>query len=475
MALTVNSNVASLNAQRNLVGSQNVLNRSLARLSSGLRINSAKDDAAGLAISDRMTSQIRGLNQAVRNANDGISLSQTAEGALQETTSILQRIRELSIQSANDTNTSADRAYIQAEVSQLQDEINRIATTTAFNGQRLLDGTFSTATFQVGSEAGETISFGIASAKGSAIGAIAEEAGTEVADAAATDITIAIGGGTAQAISSSADYAGTATGQEATSAYAKAAAINDAGIAALSAVATTSGTQTVGAVGGTAGDTYTLTINGTTVFAGVDAASGITNAAIRDQINLSSSSTGVIASLSGTDMTLTAADGRSILVAESGTGFAAGTDGLSVTGGDFADNLRGTITLSATSTIAFTGTTANIGFTGDISLDTSGVDDVDISTRAGADTAIKRVDAAIAVIDSIRGDLGAVQNRFESTIANLMNVAQNVTAARSRILDADFAAETADLTKAQILQQSGIAMLAQANTLPQAALTLLQG
>jgi len=476
MAITVNTNIASLNAQRNLQGSQNVLNKSLARLSSGLRINSARDDAAGLAISDRMTSQIRGLNQAVRNANDGISLAQTAEGSLQESTNILQRIRELAVQSANDTNTSSDRTSLQAEVTQLQAEIDRIATTTSFNGQRLLDGSFSGATFQVGSEAGETISVGISSAKGAAIGAIAEGTGTEVAAATAADITLAVGGGATTNISSSADYATATTGQEAESAYAKVAAINDAGIAGLTATASTTGTQTVGPVGGTSGDTYTLTINGTSIFNGVAADTAITNAQIRDQINLSSTTTGVTASLNGGDMTLTASDGRSILVAESGTGFTGGTDGLSVTGGDFDGNLRGTIALSASSTIAIGGTQANIGFTSaGVALDSNGVDDIDIGTVSGANTAMKRVDAALSTIDSIRGDLGAVQNRFEHTVANLQSVSQNVSAARSRVVDADFAAETASMTKAQILQQAGLAMLAQANTLPQAALTLLKG
>jgi len=475
MALSINTNIVSLNAQRNLGKTQGMLEKSLGRLSSGLRINSAKDDAAGLAISDRMTSQIRGLNQAVRNANDGISLAQTAEGALQESTNILQRMRELAVQSANDTNTSSDRTSLQAEVSQLQAEIERIANTTSFNGQRLLDGTFSNASFQVGSEAGESIAFGISSAKGSAIGAIAEGTGTEVAAATAADITLTIGGGATTNISSSADYATTTTGQEAESAYAKVAAINDAGIAGLSATASTTGTQAVGAVGGSATDTYTLAINGTSIFNGVDASGGITNAQIRDQINLSSSTTGVTASLDGGDMTLTATDGRSILVAESGTGFTGGTDGLSVTGGDFDGNLRGTISLSAASTIAIGGTQANIGFTAaGVSLDSNGVDDINIATLAGANTAMKRLDAAMATIDSIRGDLGSVQNRFEHTIANLESVSENVSAARSRIMDADFAAETAEMTKAQVLQQAGVAMLAQANMLPQAVLSLLQ-
>ena len=474
MALTINTNVMSLNAQRNLGNSQNALAKSMQRLSSGLRINSAKDDAAGLAISDRMTAQIRGLNQAARNANDGISMAQTAEGALQESTNLLQRMRELAVQSGNDTNTTGDRASLQAEVSQLQAELERIATTTTFNGRRLLDGSLSAATFQVGANAGETITFGIGSAKASSIGGIATEQGVEVAAAAATDITIAIGGDAAQSISSSANFAVTGdTYRGANSAFAKAAAINDAGISGLSATAVTTGTQTMGTIGGSATDTYSLSVNGTAIYSATDAAAGISITAVRDAINGQSANTGVTASVNGGDITLTAADGRDIAITESGTGFVAGTNGISVTGGDFDGTLLGQITLSATDTITFTGTTANIGYTANIAKDTSGVDTIDVSTVSGAETALKRVDAALTTIDSMRGDLGAVQNRFESTIANLQNVAENITAARSRILDADIAEETSAMTKQNILQQAGVSILAQANQVPQLALSLL--
>lgn len=273
--LTVNTNIASLNAQRNLTGSQSSLATSLQRLSSGLRINSAKDDAAGLAISNRMTAQVRGLNQASRNANDAISLAQTAEGALDEVTTMLQRMRELAVQSANDTNTSTDRTSLNAEYSQLTSEIQRIATTTTFNGRNVLDGTLSTALFQVGANAGEVISVDI-------------------------DTPMSVGGA-----------------------------------------------------------------------------------------------------------------------------------GLSISG------------------------------TG-------------VSTATKASVAMGAIDSALAVVDEFRGTLGAVQSRFESTVANVTNVAENVSAARSRIVDADFALETANLTKAQILQQAGVAMLSQANQIPQVALSLLQ-
>ena len=278
MSLTINTNVASLNAQRNLGTSQSSLNKSMQRLSSGLRINSAKDDAAGLGISDRMTSQIRGLNQAVRNANDGISLAQTAEGAMGEITNILQRMRELTVQSANDSNSTEDRVSLNDEVVQLQAEIDRIAGTTSFNGTQLLDGTAAALSFQVGYEGG-----------------------------------------------------------------------------------------------------------------------------VGNQIDIDLSTTDMQASTLGVD--------------------------------------------AASVTI------------------TSGFD---------VDATLTSLDGAISDVDSARGELGAVQNRFESTIANLSNISENVSAARSRILDADIAAETSAMTKYNILQQAGVSILAQANQQPQLALSLLQ-
>ncbi|CEK10875.1 flagellin N-terminal helical domain-containing protein [Legionella hackeliae] len=472
MAQVINTNVMSLNAQRNLNGSQKTMQLAIQRLSSGLRINSAKDDAAGLSISERMTAQVRGMNQAIRNANDGISLSQTAEGAMQETTNILQRMRELSLQSANSTNNSGDRQAIQEEVDQLKSELDRIATNTEFNGQRILDGSFSSASFQVGANANQTITFAVGSIKSSSIGGIAQEVGTEVSGAAATDITIAIGGGAATTINSSAGFTGNAY-QDATSAYAKAAAINDAGIAGLSVTASTTGTQTLGAIGGTAADTYNLTINGVAIFTNEDVATALTNTQLRDAINSASSQTGVIASLNGGNLTLTASDGRNIDVAESGTGFTAGTDGITVTGGDFDGVLRGNLSLSATNSIAIGGTVATIGLSASIARDANGIDTLDVSTVEGAQTAILRLDSALTSVSSNRAAMGALQNRFESTISNLQNVSENLSAARSRIQDADFAAETANLTKGQILQQAGTAMLAQANSLPQSVLSLL--
>lgn len=473
MAQVINTNVPSLTAQRNLGKSASAMALSIQRLSSGLRINSAKDDAAGLSISERMTAQIRGMNQAVRNANDGISLAQVAEGAMQETDNILQRMRELSVQAANSTNNSTDRGSIQSEISQLKSELDRISMNTQFNGQRILDGSFNNASFQVGANANQTINFSIGNVKSTAMGGIATATGSTVNGSAATDITIAIGSAPAISVSSSANYTGTANGQDATSAYAKSAALNAAGVAGLTVTANTSGSATVGAIGGTAGDTYNLSINGVAIYANQDVATALSNSDVLNAINGVSNQTGVIASLNGGVMTLSAADGRNISVTESGTGFTAGTDGLSVTGGSFASVLRGKLSVSAPDTINLGGTVATVGLNAAITKDSLGIDSIDVSTAAGAQTAIMRIDSALATVTSNRATLGAIQNRFDSTISNLQNVSDNLSAARSRIQDADYAAEMANLTKNQILQQAGTAMLAQANSMPQSVLSLL--
>ena len=470
MAITINTNVASLNAQRNLSASQTNLAKSMQRLSSGLRINSAKDDAAGLAISDRMTSQIRGLNQATRNANDGISLAQTAEGAMQESTNILQRMRELAVQSANDTNTASDRQSLQAEVSQLISELDRIAETTSFNGQKLLDGSFAGASFHVGANAGETIDFGINSTRSKNIGNIAQTTGTAVtADTAAEGITITMGDSdTAQAVRSSADFAHASdTYRGADSAYAKAAALNGSGISGLVADAETERTVTPTATTIDTGDSYTLSVNGKEVFS-LTAAADDTVVSINDVvsgINQKSNETGVSALVNEDGaLVLTATDGRNIETEETG----------SATGMIADATATGTITLTADKSITVAGG-ADAGIAnGTYAVDaTKGVNAVDISTREGANEAMTRLDAAISAIDSSRGDLGAVQNRFESTIANLQNISENISAARSRILDADIAQETSKMTSQNILQQAGVSILAQANQAPQLALSLL--
>jgi flagellin len=386
MAAIINTNVISLNAQRNLNSSQNALATTLQRLSSGLRINSAKDDAAGLAISERMTSQIRGLNQAARNANDGISMSQTAEGALGEIGNNLQRIRELAVQSRNASNSASDRAALNNEVQQAIAEIDRVASTTAFNGIKLLDGTFNNQSFQVGANVGETIDItSLVNAQSSAMGS--------------TTSTTA----------------------------------NVAGVAATAFTAIT------------AGD---LTINGTSVGAVAAGGNAVTQGAnIAAAINTVTNTTGVTATADATTgaVSLSNLSGTNTVIA-----FAGATASTAITG------------LTAATTTATT-TTVN-GFAG-----------VDISSKWGADVAIASMDSAMSALNAARADLGAYQNRFSSAISNLQTTSENLTASRSRIVDADFAAETATLSRNQVLQQAGTAMLAQANALPQSVLSLLRG
>ncbi len=512
MALVINTNVQSVNAQRNLTTSQTAMSTALQRLSSGLRINSAKDDAAGLAISDRFTTQIRGLNQAVRNSSDGISLAQTAESALGELTNNLQRIRELAVQSANATNSTSDRTALDLEVQQRLAEIDRIASQTSFNGQKVLDGTFGTANFQVGANAGETISVSLSQGvRTSQIGQIARA--TSTVETTTTNLsgsgTITVGSNAAVTIGAAAQ--GASAGQSVGSAYSKARAVNAASVPGLSAsatnnveftVAATTSTGTVLVPVGTA--LYNLRINGQDVFANFDATTGavLTAQQITDAINTQSSVTGVTASLTGPALRLSAVDGRDINIAQNagvgiGGGITAQVDGASTVNGIlYRDGTLdttianagaysttaaavngGLVTLSAAENIVVTGDGQFLGFaqTGfTIAKDTSTLASLDVKSVVNANNTIQRVDAALTAVSSLRSTFGAVQNRFESTISNLAAVSENLEASRSRILDADFAAETATLTRAQILQQAGIAILAQANAAPQSVLALLQ-
>ncbi|HPF25498.1 MAG TPA: flagellin [Steroidobacteraceae bacterium] len=384
MPQVINTNVMSLNAQRNLSTSGNQLSTALQRLSSGLRINSAKDDAAGLAISERFTTQVRGLNQAVRNANDGISLAQTAEGALNEISNNLQRIREIGVQSANATNSASDRAALQLEVGQLLQEIDRVANQTSFNGVKVLDGSFTSAVFQVGANANETISVsGLVDAN----------------IAALSSVTAAVGQSSA-----------------------------------------VTGITTLTAVGAGA-----LVINGVDVGASLGAVGSAQQRVgqVVDAINNFAASTGVNAALDSATNRIVLTSGANIVVTGTDTGVltgfnAAGTDGDA----------------TATTTVGLTGTS--------------------VASFAGATLAIQQADSALQQVNTARATLGAIQNRFSSVVANLTTGAENITAARSRILDADFAAETAALTKAQILQQAGTAILSQANAVPQNVLSLLR-
>ncbi|MBW4933764.1 flagellin [Marinobacter sp. F4206] len=387
MPQIINTNIASLNAQRNLNATQSDANVALQRLSSGLRINSAKDDAAGLAISERFQSQITGLNMAQRNANDGISLAQTTEGALDEITANLQRIRELAVQSANASNSPSDRQALNAEVQQRIEEINRIAGQTSFNGLKILDGSLLTQTFQVGANAGDTISVSGFDTRGSQIGSTINQS---------------------------------------------------TGLLAL-----TDGTDTLQTIfdeGRTVDMAFDITgVDGTVTTVNVTGAGSLQD--VLGQVNAQSPTTGVSVNMNRTNDEL-------IFSSQFGEDFSVD---ITPAGG-------------ATQTVAATA-----------AANTVSANDTDISTQDGADLAMISVDYAIEAINGIRAELGAVQNRFESTIANLSTTSENLSASNSRIRDADFAAESAELARTQVLQQAGLSVLAQANARPQQVLQLLQG
>ena len=400
MTLSVNTNFASLSAQRNLSGSQGNLETSMERLTTGLRINSAKDDSAGLAISERMTAQINGLNQGVRNANDGISLTQVAEGALGEVTNNLQRIRELAVQSSNATNTQADRNALQAEVSQLLNEIDRVANKTSFNGVSLLDGSFTGANFQVGANNGDVVTV-----------------------SSITDANVAALGSATQTTVAGTDSGGTA--------------VAGAGTIAISALTGYASATVAG----------NLTVAGTDI--GVLGAA--TSAAERggdlvEAINNVSATTGVTATSDGTNISLISASGFTL----------AGTGAAAAIGFALDPNTTGTAQLNFAAAA------------------TTGIANLSVAGYSGAQLALDQVDSALTAVNSARADLGAMQSRFDSIITTQQTTSDNLSASRGRIQDADFAAETAAMTKAQILQQSGIAMLSQANSAPQNVLALLQ-
>jgi flagellin len=474
MPQIINTNIASLNAQRNLNRSQDALGVSLQRLSSGLRINSAKDDAAGLAISERFTTQIRGMSQAMRNANDAISMAQTAEGSLGELTNNLQRVRELAVQSANATNSSSDRAALQNEVSQLVSEIDRVAQQTKFNGVSLLDGSFVNQTFQVGADAGQTINISsMANVRTSALGASysANRTSTAVTSTALSSGNLILNGVTVGASTSD----GVSSTNASSSAIAKANAINTASGHNITAVADSNSVTTAAASAFTAVTAGDITVNGVALGGiGIDADATARATSIINAVNAVSAATGVTASnATTTTVSLTAADGRNITLGISGTADASTT-------GITAATTYSTISLSSTATTGITvsgATPANAGLTAGTTASSQtgvAVSNLDISTVSGANAAILSVDAALNTVNTSRAELGAYQNRFSSVVANLQTTSENLTSSRSRIQDADFASETASLTRGQILQQAGIAILAQANSLPQSVLQLMQ-
>jgi flagellin len=454
MGQVINTNTLSLNAQRNLNKSQGQLATALERLSSGLRINSAKDDAAGLAISERFTTQIRGLNQAVRNANDGISFAQTAEGALSNIGDSLQRVRELAVQSANDTNSAQDRQALNNEVQQLIAEVGRIADSTEFNGQSILDGTLSSLTFQVGANQGQTIAVDGVDARTSQLGA---EVGTgdsiTASDLGSLSDDLTING-------ADVDLSGIGASSNTQD------IVNE-----INAVSADSGVFASVASEVSQDLTYTSNTNATSISINnvtIDIAASTSAADTAALINDVSAQTGLTAEESGGTITLTS-NGSSIDVSDDASnavlGLGAGGSETYLAGIQLSTDVDGAINVQGTDASSVVN---------NFSADSDVLGDVNVLTRESASDALQTLDFALQQVSGLRAELGAVQTRFESTIDNLSIVSENLSAARSRIQDADFAAETANLTKAQVLQQAGTSVLAQANATSQNVLALLQ-
>jgi flagellin len=483
MVMSVNTNISSLNAQNNLAKSQSKLSTAIERLSSGMKINSAKDDAAGLAISTRFTTQINGLNQAVANANDGISLAQTTESALNEVTNNMQRIRTLAVQSANATNSDSDRAALDAEVQQRLAEITRISQQTTFNGRHVLDGTFGSAAFQIGANVGETITVNLSQGAGSSqVGQAAVSTSGDVsalfvapvAAGADTPTTATVAAGTVTTgvtVAAAGDF--TVNGNNvANGTYNTAAGLASAiNAAAGSTIAADDGaggvtitnSSTAGAItfGGAGATTLGLTTVAAATAGSAAVAGGLTLAADDLTIN-------------GVQMTGNYADAQAFVDAVN----AKGIDGVSA----YYDSNTKSIGLNSLNDMTVDGALAG-NATGGLNFSGSGTTAIsaagslagsNVNTVTGANQTITRIDAALSTISSMRSDLGAVQNRFTSTIANLQTISQNLSSSRSQIQDADFAAETANMSSANILQQAGVSVLAQANATTQSVLKLLQ-
>jgi flagellin len=573
MALVINTNSSSLNAQRQLMNSGGALDRATERLSSGNRINSAKDDAAGLAIGNRMTSQVRGLDQAIRNANDGVSLIQTAEGALQESTNILQRMRELSVQSANGIYGDADRKTLQAEVKQLQSELTRISETTTFNGKNLLDGSLGNTALQVGSQANQTINVKIgsfsANSLGGSSGDLVGSATNLTALQALTSGQLEINDKNATVLTTA--NAGTVNKMlEVLNADFNTVGVSVATIAEFSAANVGSGvlvagtdTMTIAITDGN-GQAQSLTITGTNSMKEVvskinDSAGGLVQASLNDagKLVLSAQNTALITvagsgggatavggagGSGGFSLVLNATPGNSTgIKVETSSATALVTAGLNgeqtdgsirggvqtafvamnkgdlvingveigpVTAGTDAPTQSVQVVKAINEKSAETGVIAYALSTGEVNLKSvngseisikagdnitsanmtartgllernategaGSVASIDISTSAGAQKAIGIIDKALEQVNATRADLGAANNRLDFTVSNLSNISEKTSAARSRINDADFASETANLSRSTVLQQAATAMLAQANQRPQNVLSLLR-
>jgi flagellin len=467
MALIINTNISALTAQRNLTRSQSGLEKSIQRLSTGLRINNAADDAAGLAISDRLSAQIRGLNQAVRNANDGVSVLQTADGSVNEVSNLLQRARELAVQSANDSNSATDRSSLNAEVSNILAELDRLASTVQFNSRKLLDGTFNNAQFQIGANAYETVTFSIASVNTADLGAKTLQgnavSSTGLADLAAgqvitvNGVSVTIGAqttieGVINAINDKqGDTGATAIKNSQT-------IVVDTGFVALTG----------------AGDAQTLTLNGVAISLSTANADGASTFVAT--VNGYTNQTGVVAATNSVGVTFTRSSGGTISFAETSAAVGVGDTVASTASRTFNAGFTLSVDLSRTLTVVSSTVGDDIGFTTAVTATAASsriLNTISIQNVSSSNDAIETIDFALTRLNRLRGDIGAVQNRFLSAISSLSVASENLSAARSRVRDADVAQETAELTRNQILIQAGVSVLAQANQLPSVALSLL--
>lgn len=491
---TINTNIGALSAQANMSKVNDQFNTAMTRLSSGLRINAAKDDAAGMAIAEKMTAQVMGINQAVRNATDGKNLLDTTESAHVEISNNLQRMRELAVQSANDTNTGSDRGNIVAESKQLIAEINRIAQNTTFNGMKVMDGSFNGKQFQIGADAGQTVSISVDSAAATDIGAYKLQSEVSLSDG-----TGGITTGKELIVSGYAGNATITTGASVDSAKELAAAVNaESSSTGVSATATTKAKLS----GLTDEAKVTFEVNGQSI--GTVAISDATDLrSLRDAINTKTTSTGVTATMgddnseiiltdsSGENIEITgyaATDGATATDAADLTVTALNSDGTASTATDTLDgtttesDIVGQVTFASTQTFSVNSTEIDTGAseTGFFAATSNGselssVADIDLSSSEGASEAITVIDEALKKISQSRGGLGAMSNRLDSTISNLTNISVSVQAAKSQIVDADFAQESTNLARGQILSQAATAMLAQANSSKQNVMSLLRG
>ncbi|XXK35464.1 flagellin [Rhodobacteraceae bacterium nBUS_22] len=499
MALTVSTNTGALMAQAAASSVNKDMESSIQRLSTGKRINSASDDAAGVAIASRMEASYRGLNQAIRNATDAQALINTAEGAQIETTSILQRMRELAVQSINDTNSTEDRLALNNEITQLQAEITRIADTTTWAGIKLLDGTFVTKSFQVGDDADQTLTVSQDDMRPSALGAHRIDT-TAVTTAASTTATETITETSITVLGKDGSAAAAVTAGD--SAKLLAGAINtDTSSTGVTAKAHTAIKMSLGADPATT-TSFTLTGGGTAVSIVASVTDNADLTELLNVINTNSSTTGVTAEFDGTSkaaIILREADGDDITI----EGFAATTAGSTaitatitkqsnyagtafttgvslVSAANDSTYATGVVRMESTKSFTYSGSTGNAatGYTGASTTGTSSLSKISalsVSSQANAEAALGVIDGAIQMVNNSRGALGAYSNRLDSTISNLTNISNETQASAGRITDADFAAETTALAKAQILQQASTAMLAQANASKQNVLSLLQG